>query len=272
MATRDIAPQVRDYLKKLRPLCIVRFKDIYDAIATSVAEEHAVRTALYSCCAGSPVSERKQSKTFYAIRMVLKYAGPSVKKRESKRKEREEEVLLALPGGVPREQLLQVAASAKGIADIKKQLEAKYGTSVIGFWVTAAERRSVDQARPAMRAASRRDKSCRLCAAVNELRESAGLRSVRPEVMKAHHLIPRELTFWTVLASVDAELERKEKGRKRYGRRGGRRRRDLFSNGGATMIVTRLKADPFHSDRSYIIGLCDKHDTYLQAQLQKAVN
>jgi hypothetical protein len=140
-----IGSKVADYLKGLPILTIVDRNELCgDIEALSIPDRNAVGAALQYYSANTGVSMRgkcrSHPKFYYALRLDLAYDVCKF-----------EEVYLSLPG-IPRE-LLRSETREEEVETIIGQLQKKYGKDTIDYWCRAAQHRSVDICRAAMKQA-----------------------------------------------------------------------------------------------------------------------
>ena len=225
----SIRPQILEYLANLPPLRVVSFPDLYALPFVPKGKEHSVRSALYGLCAGTPVAKRDRPNKVYGIRLSL----PNNKT-----------VVLSLPG-VPWESLQQDHHSDATINRIINRLQKKHGVSTIDYWGKAAQKRSVDQASPGMRAAKSRDgHSCLLC----------GVEGIsEPRSVSACHIVSRKASFWLALDEVD------------------KTKNTIFTDEATRLLSDKLKKYNVHSDSQFIVTLCTEHNSFLLDALKNWV-
>jgi hypothetical protein len=236
--SKNISEDVRIYLSELAPLTVVTLDRLYE-MADDEEKRAAVRTALYRHAIGTPVAERHTPSSYYAIRLPIQYSEHHP----------EEEIFLSLPG-IPREQILLDTPSNQAIEEIILRLKNKYGPETMDYWGDAAQYRTVDQARPAMRRARKRDRTCCLCQVADEFRRKVGLPPLGSRRVRASHIVSRKAIFWTIVDKIDREGY------------------SVFSDEGVIRLKESLMAEPLHSDERFIILLCNEHDKLLLASLR----
>jgi len=242
-----IGSRVARYLESLPILTAIDCDELYRAVeAFSRPDRNAAKSALSYYSANTAVSMRGKGRSrprlYYALRLSLAY-GESESERE--------ELYLSLPG-IPRE-LLKSETREKEIESIIEQLQNRHGKDAVDYWGRAAQYKSVDICRAAMKQAKERDKHCRLCIAADRLCQQNGVSSTwktsRP--IFASHITARKTIFWRTLSEIDEEEI------------------DIFSDAGTIALTARLQANIYHSDSRYIAGLCSDHDKQIQELLEK---
>lgn len=216
-----VAEQVREFLRNRQPLKEFTLADVYSALCvTTRAMQGTVRAALYSMCIGKKVSERGLDTEIYAFSI----SGSTPTK------------FRPLPG-IPRRYLLDDQSQRQIVEGIKRKLESCYPRPVIDYWLGSAQKRSVDQAAPAMRH-SRRNGVCLMCS---------------NSVVHASHIVSRNLVFWGCVEQLF------DKGI------------DLFSSKGTSELKALLRENKLHSDPRFIFPLCKAHNTEMLANLRDAL-
>ncbi|WP_224981297.1 hypothetical protein [Geomonas agri] len=175
---RKMATLVKEYLKKKRPLTVVKLTDVY-TLAHNKKEQDSIRAALHRVSVGTAVFKNSTPSTSYAVRLCLL---------------NNEEVFLSLPG-VPTRELRTEKAEKQYTKEIFKRFAEKYGAETIKYWVQSAQHRSVVQAACGMRHAKKRDgRNCILC-------EVEGIADGRD--VFACHVVSRKVLFWEAIEEVE---------------------------------------------------------------------
>lgn len=244
--TPNISEEVREYLKSLAPLTPITSKDVYESLAAKVPnlKYHTLREAIQRVSLGSPTSERRKAKQFFAVYLEIPELLIATGKSD---------IYLSLPG-IEREYVERMASNET--KRIQEEFNKQYGRETISFWVKRSQL-NVGVSEIIKKEVKKRDKDkCRLCEAIEKIfineRKTAPkhLHSQKPMVC---HIISRSSIFWHILKSVNENHH------------------TIFCDAAVMELKEEVKQNHLFSQSGFLAFLCKTHDQIVQNVVERKI-
>ncbi len=221
------------YLERKPLLGLINLDDLYRSVAIEKEDRQQAYNFLSRSSIGTRAAVENPRDHFYAIYLPL--IGNPQKK-----------VYLSL-NPIPEKIIKMENPNSDEVKILKNQLREKYGTTMVDFWLQAAQNYTIRIADNAMREAKKRDRgACVLCELEKNFNKKENLDAGRRGSNKKYcsHIISRNTIFWSEVKRIDLEYP-------------------LFSLEGSTALYTALMNNQFLNNPANIAMLCHKHDRLL---------
>lgn len=244
--TPNISEEVREYFKNLAPLTPITSKDVYKSLAAKIPnlKYHTLREAIQRLSLGSPTSERRKTKQFFAVYIEI----PELRMATGK-----SDIYLSFPG-IEREYVERMASDETKC--IQEEFNKQYGKETISFWVKRSQL-NVGVSETVKKEVKGRDKNkCRLCEAIEQIfineRKSPPihLHSQKPTVC---HIISRSSIFWHILKSVNEKHH------------------TIFYDIAVKELKEKVKQNHLFSQSEFLAFLCKTHDQIVQNAVERKI-
>jgi hypothetical protein len=228
--TQTIAARARDFIVALPPLSVITQSSVIKGLGLSQKYYSAVNAAFQNNSANTSNTRKQPPKMYFAVRVeILTQQG-------------QQDIYLSLPSVESKYVLLNTSKDFVDQTIAKMVSDFHYDRAALEYWGRAAQRRSVDFIRAQLtNVKAQANGNCLLC----QLSPTSSSGTI-----KAQHIIKRSTIFWECLYAVaNSNI-------------------NIFSTAGVQMLTNMIVNNRYHSDRRYIIPLCDSHDRLVQNALR----